>query len=156
VSRIQISVLLIAAIALPAATHSAFAPNDGACFTSGKTTYRIALNAASPDFRVRIASDTAAPDLRMRLVEQPEAADFVLVDDSNASKSSACRSASPVRTVKLDDDRPDVTVRLSAEGPTDYTLYVRSARFSQQHGAAFMAAIWQAERRHEMAARPVP
>ena len=155
-SRIQISVLLIVAIALPAATHSAFAPNDGACFTSGKTTYQIAPHAASPDFRVRITSYTAAPDLWMRLVERPEAADFVLVDDSDASKSGACRSASSIRAVKLDDDRPDVTVRLSAEGPANYTLYVHSTRFSQQDAAALMAAISQAERRREMAARTVP
>ena len=52
--------------------------------------------------------------------------------------------------------RPDVTVRLSAEGPADYTIYVHSARFSQQDAAALLAAIWQAERRRELAARPVP
>ena len=80
-SCIQIAVLLIVAIAFRPPPTAPSRRTTALCFTSGDTTYRIAPDAAAPDFRVRIASDPAAPDLRMRLVERPEIADFVLVDD---------------------------------------------------------------------------
>jgi hypothetical protein len=154
VNRLQKSMLLIAVIALPAAGHSAFAPKDLTCFTSGAATYQIAPNAITPDFRVRIAGEAAAADLRMQLVDRPELADFVLVDDFSAGGSGSCRSATPIRTVQLAEEAPDVTVRLSAApGPADFTLYVHSARFSHHDAAALLAAIWKAERRREMAAR---
>ena len=80
-NRLQKSVILVAAIAIPAAAHSTFAPTkDTLCFASGATTYQIARNAPAPDFRIKIADASASPDLRMQLVDSAEMADFVLVD----------------------------------------------------------------------------
>jgi hypothetical protein len=151
VNRIEKSLLLVAVIALPAAAHSAFTPKDAACFVSGTATYRVAADAAAPDTRVKIADDPSA-DLRMRLVDRAELADFVLVDDFSAAPATPCRSATPIRTVKIDDRSPDVTVRFVAAGKADFTIYVHSVRFSQQDAAALLAAIWKAERRREVAA----
>jgi len=155
VNRIQKSLLLIAVIALPAAAHSAFSPKDAACFVSGAATYRITPDAAAPDYRVKITSEPSAADLRMRLVDRAELADFVLVDDFSAGKPAPCRSATPIRTVRLDDETPDVTVRLATNGPADFTIYVHSVRFSQHDAAALLAAMWKAERRREVAARTI-
>ncbi len=153
-NRIEKSLLAVAVIALPAAAHSAFTPKDAACFVSGTATYRVAPDAAAPDFRVKIASDPSA-DLRMRLVDRAELADFVLVDDFSAGKPAPCRSATPIRTVKIDDESPDVTVRFVAAGKADYTIYVHSVRFSQHDAAALLAAIWKSDRRRELAANTV-
>ena len=60
--------------------------------------------------------------------------------------------------MKLDAETPspDVTVRLSADpGEADYTLYVRSMRFSPQDAAALFAASWHDERRRLVAAQTV-
>ena len=148
--------LLIVVMAVPAAAHSAFTSKDAACFASSGASYQIAPAAAAPDFRVRIGGEY--PDLRMRLVDRPEIADFVLVDDVSAGQSDACRAGTPIQTVKLDaaTPSPDVTVRLSADlGEADYTLYVRSMRFSPQDAAALFAASWQDERRRLVAAQIV-
>ena len=52
-NRLQKSLVLIAAIALPAAAHSTFAPApDNLCFASGSTTYRIARYGAARVLRV--------------------------------------------------------------------------------------------------------
>jgi hypothetical protein len=156
VNQYQKSLLLIVVMAAPAAAHSAFTPKDAACFASGTASYQIAAAAGAPDFRVRIGGEY--PDLRMRLVDRPEIADFVLVDDVSAAQSDACRAGTAIQTVKLDAETPspDVTVRLSADpGEADYTLYVRSMRFSPQDAAALFAASWQDERRRLVAAQIV-
>ena len=159
-NRLQKSLVLIAAIALPAAAHSTFAPApDNLCFASGSTTYRIARNAAAPDFRVKIAGDASRsgprPDLRMQLVDRAEIADFVLVDDFSGGEPAPCRSSAPIRTVALDSGaaKPDVTVALSAEtAASDYKIYVHSVRFSHEDAAALLAAMWKTEQRRETTA----
>lgn len=156
-NRTQKTLILIAAIAVPVAAHSAFAPvKEALCFASGATTYQIARNAAAPDFRIKIADDAARPDLRMQLVDSAEIADFVLVDDFSGQEQTPCRSSTPIRTVALDDDgaRPDVTVNLSADATSsDYKIYVHSVRFSQQDAAALLAAMWKTNQRREAANR---
>jgi hypothetical protein len=153
VNRIQKTLILIAAIAVPAAAHSTFAPTpESLCFASGATTYQIARNAASPDFRIKIGDGAARPDLRMQLVDRAEIADFVLVDDFSGEPQAPCRSATPIRTVSIDGDtaKPDVTVNLSANAAaSDYKIYVHSVRFSQQDAAALLAAMWKTDQRRE-------
>lgn len=132
---------------MPAVAYSMLAPaEDSLCLASGAATYRIAHEIASPDFRIKVVSEAPRPDLRMQWVDRAELADFVLVDDLNASGPAACRSAAPIRTVALHIGAaaPDVTVKLSAEPAADYKIYVQSARFSQQDAAALLAAIWKA------------
>lgn len=152
-NRIQKTLILVAAVTLPAAAHSTFAPiRETPCFASAATTYQIARNAAAPDFRIKIADTSAKPDMRMRLVDSAEKADFVLVDDFSAREQAPCRSSTPIRTVALDADtaKPDVTVTLSADAAlSDYKIYVHSVRFSQQDAAALLAAMWKTDQRHE-------
>jgi hypothetical protein len=153
VNRIQKTFILIAALAVPAAAHSTFAPaKQNLCFASGATTYRIARNDAAPDFRIKIAEGADRADLRMQLVDRPEMADFVLVDDFSGEEQSPCRSSTPIRTVSLDADvaKPDVTVDLSAKADAaHYKIYVHSVRFSQQDAAALLAAMWKTDQRRE-------
>ena len=152
-NRIQKVLILVAAVAVPAAAHSTFAPTkESLCFASGATTYQIARNAPAPDFRIKIADDAARPDLRMQLVESAEMADFVLVDDFSGKEQAPCRSSTPIRTVTLDAEaaKPDVTVNLSADASaSDYKIYVHSVRFSQQDAAALLAAMWKTNQRRE-------
>ena len=152
-NRTQKVLILVAAVAVPAAAHSTFAPTkESLCFASGATTYQIARNAPAPDFRIKIADDAARPDLRMQLVESAEMADFVLVDDFSGKEQAPCRSSTPIRTVTLDAEaaKPDVTVNLSADtSASDYKIYVHSVRFSQQDAAALLAAMWKTNQRRE-------
>ena len=152
-NRLQKSLILIAAIAVPAAAHSTFAPvPDSLCFASGATTYQIAHNAAAADFRIRIADASYRADLRMQLVDRAEIADFVLVDDFSGKGPVSCRSSTPIRTVTLDTGtaKPDVTVNLSAgAADPDYKIYVHSMRYSQQDAAALLAAMWKTSQQRE-------
>jgi hypothetical protein len=155
VNRIHKTLILAAAIAVPAAAHSNFAPKPSLCFASGAATYQIAPTAASPDFRIKVAADASRPDLKMQLVDRAELADFVLVDDFSTSDPAPCRSSTPIQTVSMTDSTtpPDVTVKLSADGKAaDYRIYVHSIRYSQQDAAALLAAMWKAEQRRDVTA----
>ena len=97
-NRLQKSLILITAIAVPAAAHSTFAPvAESLCFASGATTYQIAHAAATPDFRIKIADASSRADLRMQLVDRAEIADFILVDDFSGTGPVSCRSSTPIR-----------------------------------------------------------
>lgn len=152
--RLRKSLILFAVIAVPAAAHSTFAPQDELCFASGAATYRLAQKAAAPDYRVKIDNAAQRPDLRMQLVDRPEIADFVLADDFAATPGSACKSPAPVRTVTVDNETPalDITVSL-APGDTlpDYRVYVHSVRFSHRDVAALLAALWKAQQSVQLA-----
>ena len=124
---------------------------------AGTATYRLAPTASSPDFRVRIERAAPHPDLRMQLVDSPELADFVIADDFSAtSESTACQTATPAKTVKVDAEarKPDVVVNLAADiANPDYRVYVHSVRHSSQDAAALLAVMWKAQQSRAVAAR---
>jgi hypothetical protein len=138
--------------AVPAGAHALLLPTTNPCFTSGTATYRISAAAPAPDYRVRIDNAAAHPDLRVGLVDQPEIADFVLVDDLDAVQGNACAATTPPKTIRVDagETLPDLTVSLSQIGAadaSDFKLYVRSARFSQEDAAALFGVMWRSRSR---------
>jgi hypothetical protein len=140
--------------AVPAAAHALLLlPATSPCFTSGTATYQISAAAPAPDYRVRIDNAAAQPDLRVGLVDQPEIADFVLVDDLDAVQGNACAATTPPKTIRVDAGEmlPDLTVSLSQIGAagdaSDFKLYVRSARFSQEDAAALFGVMWRSRTR---------
>jgi hypothetical protein len=157
VNRIRKTLVLVAVVAVPAAAHSTFAPAPNLCIASGTATYRLAPTASAPDFRVRIESAAHYPDLRIQLVDSPALADFVIADDfSAASESTACQTATPAKTVKVDAEaqKPDVVVNLAADiADPDYRVYVHSMRHSSQDAAALLAVMWKTQHSRTVAAR---
>lgn len=152
--RLRKTLILLAVIAVPAAAHSTFVPDDDLCFASGSSTYKLSQKAAYPDYRVKIDNGALRPDLRMELVDRPEIADFVLSDDYGAQTGNACKSPAPIKVVKVDDETraPDITVSLGP-GDTlpDYRVYVHSSRFSHRDVAALLAALWKAQQSLKLA-----
>ena len=151
-NRIQKTFTLLAVLAIPAGAQISAPSTEKLCFASGTATFQLAPSAAKPDYRVRIERNLATADVRMRLVDRPEVADFVLVDDFSGAEQDACKSSTPVQTVKLDPaaEKPDVLVNLSADaGPAELRIYVHSVRFSHQDAAALLAAMWMAEKKRK-------
>jgi hypothetical protein len=156
--RFQKYAILGLVAAVPAAAHALLLPPPAhSCLTSGTSTYRMSAGAETPDFRVRIDNAAARPDLRVGLVDRPEIADFVLVDDLDAAQSDACATPKTIR-VDAGEMLPDLTVSLGAtdvatgHDATDFKLYVRSARFSQEDAAALFGVMWRS-RNHTLAQR---
>jgi hypothetical protein len=140
--RTHIVSLMTLIIAIPAATASSFfTSNAKPCFTAGNAGYEISGSAAA-NYTVRIDNTSTSPSLRMQIVDDPAAADFVLVDDSDAG--DACKAATAISSIRIDPAaaNPDLTVALSRT-QADYKIYVRSANYSEQDAAALFAVIWQ-------------
>jgi len=147
VRPIRILAGLTLAAALPVAAHTlGLMPGKvpQACLTIGNTTYRLAGGAA--DVTVRVDPAVTAPGLRIALADTPEDADFVLVDDGAAPN---CRAATTVKQVNIAADTPaDLVVGLvSAGGPADYRIYVRSRWIEPATAAALFAAARMPPRR---------
>lgn len=145
--RFKIISLMALAVALPAASASAFLftrgekPAEKPCFAAGNAGYSLS-SAASAKHVVRVATDGAPANLRMQLVDDPAAADFVLVDEGDAA--DACNGVTRIESIRIDPQarEPDLTVALTQE-KADARIYVKSARFTAQEAAALFAVIWQ-------------
>jgi hypothetical protein len=147
--RTHVISLMALAVAVPAATAGSFFSSSASpakpCFAAGNAAYELSSSNAA-DYTVRVDNAAANPSVRLQLVDDPAAADFVMVDDGDATQ--ACTGASSLKTVHVDAAAltPDLTVALS-RADADYKVYVRSTSFSEQDAAALFAVIWQNTRR---------
>ena len=145
--RLHIGLLLAVIAGIPAVTAGAYYNITGKtsaekpCFIAGNAGYKLS---ARGDARhvVRIDNQAALPHLRMQLVDDPAAADFVLVDDSDATV--ACKGVSVVESIRIDPAvaKPDLIVAVSREA-ADYKIYLHSNNYNEQDAAALAAVIWQ-------------
>jgi hypothetical protein len=160
--RYQKCTLFGLVVAVPAAAQ-AFLPPTHPCFTFGASTYQISASAPAPDYKVRIDNRAAHPDLRIRLVDQADIADFVLVDDVDATEGNACATSTPLKTIRIGADEmlADLTISLASEDASrasevdapDLKLYVGSARFSHEEAAALFGVMWRASQTRDVAQR---
>jgi hypothetical protein len=142
--RAHIGLMLALVMAVPAAAGGAFFTSDftsGGKFAAAKPCYLLSANASAAHI-VRIDNTAAHPDVRMQLVDDPAAADFVLVDDSDASP--ACQGVSMIESIHIDAAaaKPDLTIALSRD-PADYKIYLHSDHYTEQDAAALAAVIRQ-------------
>ena len=145
--RLHIGLLLAAVVAIPAATAGAYygisikTAAEKPCFIAGNAGYKLSARGDARHI-VRIDNQAALPHLRMQLVDDPAAADFVLVDDSDASV--ACRGVSVVESIRIDPAaaKPDLIVAVSRDA-ADYKIYLHSDNYNEQDAAALAAVIWQ-------------
>jgi hypothetical protein len=140
--RFKVLAILMLAVAVPATAQtfgfSLGAAAPPACLSIGNTAYRVASETVRPDVTVRIDPAAATPDIRIQLTESADEADFVFVDDGNASPS--CRQNS-TRSVRIDAAAvaPDLTVGFGA-GLATYRIYVRSRWLAPEIVAGLFAA----------------
>ncbi|HEY0302142.1 MAG TPA: hypothetical protein VGC36_12435, partial [Rhizomicrobium sp.] len=143
----HVAVLLILAAIVPGATAASyFTLGDKTmtakpCFVAGNAGYQLTANGTARHI-VRIDNAAAQPHLRMQLVSDPAAAEFVLVDESDASLT--CECVPTIESIRIDATaaKPDLIVSVSRE-PADYRVYLHSASFDEQDAAALAAVIWQ-------------
>lgn len=141
-NRITAATILGLIAAVPAGAAGVYfgaAPDTTPCFSAPTGAFRITDKAA--DYTVRIDNAATSPSLRLQAVDDPAIADFVLVDDGAIS----CPSGTVTKSVRIDPAAamPDMIVALTHE-PADKKIFVKSARFTEQDGAALFAVILKA------------
>ena len=147
--RTHLISLMALVVAVPAATAGSLFSSSGSstapCFAASNAAYKLSGDTAA-DYTVRIDNAAISPSLRMQMVDDPAAADFVLVDDGDAS--AACKAAASIKTIRIDAAAadPDVTVAMTRTA-ADYKIFVKSSNFSEQDAAALFAVIWRTARK---------
>lgn len=154
-NRLNTTLFGIAILALSSGSYgygtlSAVAAPDGPCFSNGSTTYRILPHHAAADYNVRITDADASADVTMNIAPAADAADFAMLDDSDAA--SSCARSGDVTTIALGakDEPADVTIALTSATDADYRIFVQSDNFSAREAAALFAVMLKRNRDRDM------
>jgi hypothetical protein len=134
-------VLVLLAIAVPAAQTFGFGKTTATCLSIGDASYRIAASGERADYTVRIDPAAPTPDIRIRLTEAIDEADFVFIADGDEAPRCA-RGSSGGKTVKIapDASAPDLTIGFaSAPVAADYRIYLRGHALAPEAVAALYA-----------------
>jgi hypothetical protein len=135
----------ILASAIPLIAAALFAPGGllpgpHPCIAIASASVEIADLPWRADLHVAFTDDPAEATVRVQVTESAEAADFALVDDSDAAEASACETNPSTHAVAISDTAASGTpvINLSHDGPADYRIFVRSRTFSQREAAALV------------------
>ena len=144
----------ILASALPLLAAAAFArggllPGAHPCIAIGETSVQIASVPWRAQLHVSFTDDPSAATVRVQISENPEAADFVVVDDADHSEAGACEANAATRLVAISatPTASEPVIYLTPEGPADYRIYVRSKTFSLRDAAALIVGAGDGHRR---------
>jgi hypothetical protein len=143
-TRIHVVSFFAVMLAVPAvaAAGSYLTAQDGRCFATGGTAYRLTASRTA-DFTIKIDHRAAYPDLRVALTDNAADADFVLIDDQ--TNSAGCNRMRAVRSIHIDDAaaEPDLIVALAPPQTSSaaYKVFVQSKQFSAEDAAALFAVM---------------
>ena len=139
-----VPVLIIAAFA-----HHGWAPGQQPCILVGESSVQIAAMPWRAELQVGFTDDPATATVRVQLTDNAAGADFTVVDDAENAARAACTANAATRLVAiaaLPAGRGPL-IYLSADGPADYRIYVRSSSFTAREAAELIVGASQSERR---------
>ena len=139
-----VPVLIIAAFA-----HHGWAPVQQPCILVGDASVQIAAMPWQAELEVGFTDDPATASVRVQLTDNAASADFAVVDDGENSATSACAANPATRLVAISAVAPGDAplIYLSADGPADFRIFVRSNSFTAREAAALIVGSSRGERR---------
>src|SRR4051812_9070769 len=119
------------------------------CISISDTSVRIADLPGQGGLQVSFTDDPALATVRVQIADSAEGADFAMVDDVDSSEAGACEANAATRLVAISTspaaDAP--VIYLSADGPADYRIFVRSKAFTAREAAALVVGAADGHRR---------
>ena len=139
--RFKILVSAVPLIVAAIVARIEFFPGARPCIAVGAGTVELATAPWHADLHVSFTDDPKLATVRVSIADNPEAADFAVVDDTNAADDSAC-AATPATQFIAISKRPahsaPVIFLSHEDGAADYRIFVRSKRFSTREAAALI------------------
>ena len=136
--RILVSAVPLVVAAVFAHGESLSGPHP--CISVGDTSVQIADMPGQAALHVSFTDDPALATVRVQIAETAEGADFAMVDDGGNSEGGACAANAATRLVAISagpgGNAP--VIYLSADGPADYRIFVRSKSFTAREAAALV------------------
>jgi hypothetical protein len=140
--RFKILASVVPLIAVAAFARGGLLPGPHPCIAIADTSVQIAFVPWQAQFHVSFTDDPALATVRVQIADSADAADFAVVDDVDSSEAGACEANAATQLVEISanpsSDAP--VIYLSADGPADYRIFVRSKTFSAREAAALIVA----------------
>jgi hypothetical protein len=138
--RFKVLVSVVPLIAVAMFARGELSGGVRPCIAIGDTPVQITSVPWRAELHVSFTSDPAAATVRVQIADSAAAADFAVVDDVDSAETGACAGAGPVRLLAISEN-PSISapvIYLSADGPADYRIYVRSSSFTAREAAALI------------------
>ena len=135
----------ILASVIPLAVVAVFARGEllaGAqpCIAVADTSVQLTSLPWQAAFHVSFTDDPALATIRVEISDSAESADFAVIDDIDNAEAGACQTNAPPQLVAISASPAAATpvIYLTADGPADYRIFVRSKTFSARDAAALI------------------
>jgi hypothetical protein len=137
--RFKLLVSIVPLIAAAAIAKVELSPVSRPCIAVGANSVELGSAPWHADLHVDFTDDPTLATVRVALADSPEAADFVVVDDSADSDDNGCNmAATQIVAIAADPTKTSPLIYLAQDGPADYRIFVRSSRFSAREAAALI------------------
>jgi len=144
--RFKVLVSAVPLIAAAVVAKLELAPSPQSCIAVGADSVALGSAPFHADLHVDFTDDPALATVHVALADNPEAADFVVVDDAPVAEAGDCdMSAAAGIDGFTADPLPGAPLVYLArnnahDGPADYRIYVRSSRVTAKQAAALLIA----------------
>jgi hypothetical protein len=136
--------LLVAAVF----ARGGLVPASHPCITVAETSVELSSVPWHADLHVAFTDDPSTATVIVQIADSAEAADFAVVDDVDSAEDGACKASPATRFVSISAS-PSASVPviyLSADGPADYRIFVRSRTFTAREAAALIVGAGNGHR----------
>ena len=116
-------------------------PGPLPCIAIGADTLQIATAPWHADLHVSFTDDPKLATVRVAVSDSAETADFAVIDDVDDTDDTVCQSTPATQFVAISAERSTsapVIYLSHGDGPSDYRIFVRSTRLSEQDAAALV------------------
>jgi hypothetical protein len=138
--RFKVLASVVPFLAVAVFARDGLSPGPHPCIAIGDTSVQISSAPWHADLHVSFTDDPAAATVRVQLSDNAAAADFAVVDDVDGSEAGACEATPATQFVAISESSSGSApvIYLSAEGPADYRIFVRSKTFTAREAAALI------------------
>ena len=148
----------ILASVIPLAVAAFFARGDllpGArpCIAVADMSVQLTSLPWQAERHVSFTTDPALATVRVQISDNAAAADFAVIDDIDNGEAGGCQTnpATQLVSISASPAASEPVIYLSAEGPADYRIFVRSKTFSTRDAAALIVGARGVHRRIQAA-----
>ncbi|HEX4303182.1 MAG TPA: hypothetical protein VHZ78_10340 [Rhizomicrobium sp.] len=138
--RFKVLVSVVPLIAGAILARVELMPGPRPCIAIGDRSVQIASMPWHADLHIAFTDDPANATVRVQVADSPEGADFAVVDDVDSAEDNACAINPATQFIAISNE-PSGTAQviyLSANGPADYRVFVKSKSFTAREAAALI------------------
>jgi len=110
------------------------------CIAVADTSVQLTSLPWQSSLHVSFTSNPADATVRVQIIDSAEAADFAVIDGTEAAEGGACHTHQPPQLVSISRSfsASDPVIYLTQDGPADYRIFVQSKTFSMLDAAALI------------------